>query len=100
MSLLSLALLAFPLPRSLRAAAPTCLSIAPRRPGPPHPHPHPHPNTPLPPPSELCSYLDIDGVRGDITINRAVLAFAALEGRPAVSKEDLERVAPIVLNHR
>ena len=67
---------------------------------PPHPHPHPHPNTPLPPPSELCSYLDIDGVRGDITINRAVLAFAALEGRPAVSKEDLERVAPIVLNHR
>lgn len=50
--------------------------------------------------SELCSFLDIDGVRGDITINKAVQALVAFEGRTAATKEDLERIAPLVLNHR
>ena len=62
----------------------------------------PPPPTPrLPPPrSELCSFLDIDGVRGDITINKAVRAFVAFEGRTRATTEDLERIAPLVLNHR
>lgn len=50
--------------------------------------------------SELCSFLDIDGVRGDITTNKAVRAFCAFEGRTQATKEDLERIAPLVLNHR
>lgn len=50
--------------------------------------------------SELCSFLDIDGVRGDITTNKAVRAFVAFEGRTKATKEDLERIAPLVLNHR
>ncbi|EFN57265.1 hypothetical protein CHLNCDRAFT_143829 [Chlorella variabilis] len=49
---------------------------------------------------KLCSFLDIDGVRGDITINKAVQALVAFEGRTAATKEDLERIAPLVLNHR
>jgi len=54
----------------------------------------------FPPCSELCSFLEIDGVRGDITINKAVRAFVAFEGRNKATKEDLERIAPLVLNHR
>ncbi|KAL4434009.1 hypothetical protein ABPG75_000450 [Micractinium tetrahymenae] len=50
--------------------------------------------------SELCSFLDIDGVRGDIVTNKAVKAFCAYEGRTQATKEDLERIAPLVLNHR
>ncbi|KAI3434724.1 hypothetical protein D9Q98_002785 [Chlorella vulgaris] len=50
--------------------------------------------------SELCSYLDIDGVRGDITTNKGVRAFCAFEGRTTATKADLERIAPLVLNHR
>ncbi|PSC73125.1 magnesium chelatase ATPase subunit I [Micractinium conductrix] len=50
--------------------------------------------------SELCSFLEIDGVRGDITINKAVRAFVAFEGRTQAAEADLERIAPIVLNHR
>jgi hypothetical protein len=60
---------------------------------------------PPPPPehtkrSELCSFLDIDGVRGDIVTNKAVRAFVAYEGRTAATTEDVERIAPLVLNHR
>ena len=50
--------------------------------------------------SELCSFLDIDGARGDITINKAVRALVAYEGRKEAGLEDLERIAPMVLNHR
>lgn len=59
------------------------------------PSPHPHPSC-----SELCSLLNIDGVRGDIVCNRAVKAFVAFEGRTEVTLEDVERIAPLVLNHR
>ncbi|GAB4818168.1 hypothetical protein N2152v2_005214 [Parachlorella kessleri] len=50
--------------------------------------------------SELCSLLNIDGVRGDIVCNRAVMAFVAFEGRTEVTLADVERIAPLVLNHR
>lgn len=50
--------------------------------------------------SELCSNLEIDGVRGDITINKAVRALVAFEGRKEATIEDVERIAPMVLNHR
>eukprot|EP00887_Chlorella_sp_A99_P003549 scaffold7.g3549.t1 len=50
--------------------------------------------------SELCSNLNIDGVRGDIVLNRAAMAYVAFEGRTRVEREDLARVASLVLNHR
>jgi len=50
--------------------------------------------------SELCSFLDIDGVRGDIVTNRTAAAYVAYEGRTAVTMEDVARVAPLALNHR
>ena len=50
--------------------------------------------------SELCSLLDIDGVRGDIVCNRAAAALVALEGRREVTDADVARVAPLCLNHR
>ncbi len=50
--------------------------------------------------SEVCSLLNIDGVRGDIVTNRAVKAFVAFEGRDEVTVQDLERVMPMCINHR
>jgi magnesium chelatase subunit I len=50
--------------------------------------------------SQLCSTLDIDGVRGDIVANRAAAAHAALGGALEVSWADVEAVAPLCLNHR
>ena len=50
--------------------------------------------------SELCSLIDVDGLRGDITINRTVCAYVAYEGRNEVTIQDVQRVAPLVLNHR
>jgi len=50
--------------------------------------------------SEMCSLLGVDGIRGDITTNRAAKALAALEGRPEVSLDDVKRVAGLCLNHR
>lgn len=42
----------------------------------------------------------IDGHRADITMMKAAKANAALEGRRAVTKDDVRRVAPLVLSHR
>ena len=39
-------------------------------------------------------------MRGDIVLNRAAMAYVAFEGRREVTKEDVQRVAPLVLNHR
>ena len=50
--------------------------------------------------SEVCSLIDVDGLRGDIVINRAACAFVAFEGRKEVTVEDVKRVAPLCLNHR
>ena len=50
--------------------------------------------------SEMCSLLGVDGIRGDITTNRAARALAALEGRKEVAMDDVKRVAGLCLNHR
>jgi magnesium chelatase subunit I len=50
--------------------------------------------------SQVCSELDVDGIRGDIVTNRASRALAAFEGREEVSLEDVYRVAPLCLRHR
>ena len=42
----------------------------------------------------------IDGHRADITMMKAAKANAALEGRTAVTKDDIRAVAALVLSHR
>ena len=50
--------------------------------------------------SEVCSLVNIDGLRGDLVINRTAKAYVALEGRDVVTMEDVERVVGLCLNHR
>ncbi|NDJ19177.1 magnesium chelatase ATPase subunit I [Myxacorys almedinensis] len=50
--------------------------------------------------SQVCSELDVDGLRGDIVTNRAAKALAALEGRTEVTVDDIRRIAPLCLRHR
>lgn len=50
--------------------------------------------------SEVCSELDVDGLRGDIVTNRAAKAIAAYEGRTTVTLDDIRRVVTLCLRHR
>ena len=50
--------------------------------------------------SEVCSELNVDGLRGDIVTNRASQALAAFEKREQVTPEDIFRVIPLCLRHR
>jgi magnesium chelatase subunit I len=50
--------------------------------------------------SEVCSELDVDGLRGDIVTNRAAKAIAALEGRKEATIDDIRRVITLCLRHR
>ena len=50
--------------------------------------------------SEVCSELDVDGLRGDIVTNRAAKALAALEGHQDVTVDDIRRVIALCLRHR
>ena len=50
--------------------------------------------------SQVCSELDVDGLRGDIVTNRAAKALAAFEGNTEVSIEDIGRVITMCLRHR
>ena len=50
--------------------------------------------------SQVCSELDVDGLRGDIVSNRAAKALAALEGRTEVTVDDIQRVITLCLRHR
>jgi magnesium chelatase subunit I len=50
--------------------------------------------------SEICSELDVDGLRGDIVTNRAAKALAAFEGRTEVTIDDIRRVIVLSLRHR
>ena len=63
----------------------------------PHPTP-PHPTTP--PVLQICSLLEVDGIRGDMVVNRAAKALVALEDRPEVTLDDVARVIALCLNHR
>lgn len=50
--------------------------------------------------SGLCSELEIDGYRGDITMVRTARAAAALDNRTSVSRDDILLAARFVLPHR
>ena len=50
--------------------------------------------------SEVCSELDVDGLRGDIVTNRAAKALTAFEERKEVEPEDISRVMVLCLRHR
>ena len=50
--------------------------------------------------SEICSELDVDGLRGDIVTNRAAKAIAAFESRTEVTVDDIRRVIVLCLRHR
>lgn len=50
--------------------------------------------------SQICSELNVDGLRGDIVTNRASKALAAFENRKEVSPDDIFRVIPLCLRHR
>lgn len=50
--------------------------------------------------SEVCSQLDVDGLRGDIVTNRAAKAHAAYNGRTKVTIEDISKIITLCLRHR
>ena len=50
--------------------------------------------------SEVCSQLDVDGLRGDIVTNRAAKAHAAYNGRDKVTIEDISKIITLCLRHR
>jgi magnesium chelatase subunit I len=48
----------------------------------------------------LCKVAGADGLRGELTLMRAVRAHAALEGAKSVSQDHIRAMAPLVLRHR
>jgi len=50
--------------------------------------------------SEICSQLDVDGLRGDIVTNRAAKAHAAYHGRNIVTVDDISKIITLCLRHR
>jgi magnesium chelatase subunit I len=50
--------------------------------------------------AEVCSTLDIDGLRGDIVTNRAAKAYTAYSGRTEVTVDDIKKVVCLCLRHR
>ena len=50
--------------------------------------------------SEVCSRLDVDGLRGDIVTNRAARANAAYNNRESVTVEDISKIITLCLRHR
>jgi len=50
--------------------------------------------------SKVCSLLEIDGLRGDIVINRAAKAYAAYNNRNTVTMSDIQKTIILCLRHR
>ena len=50
--------------------------------------------------SEVCSQLDVDGLRGDIVTNRAAKAYAAYNLRDKVTVDDIGKIITLCLRHR
>jgi len=50
--------------------------------------------------SQLCSELNVDGLRGDIVLTRAAKALAVFEKRDKVLINDIIKVAILCLSHR
>lgn len=50
--------------------------------------------------SQICSELNVDGLRGDIVTNRAAKALTSFEDRNQVTPNDIFRVISLCLRHR
>ncbi|MCL2295796.1 MAG: AAA family ATPase [Methanomassiliicoccaceae archaeon] len=50
--------------------------------------------------SHIALYFEMEGHRADITMVRAAMAYAALNGRKKADREDMATVAPMVMSHR
>ena len=50
--------------------------------------------------AKIAIVLGVDGHRGDLTLMKAVRAYAAMEGRAEAAAEDIEKVAHMVFLHR
>ena len=50
--------------------------------------------------SEICSELDVDGLRGDIVVNRSAKALAAYKEKTSVDISDIKEVIKPCLRHR
>ena len=50
--------------------------------------------------SQICSELNVDGLRGDLVTNRAAKALTSFENRTRVTPNDIFRVIPLCLRHR
>ena len=50
--------------------------------------------------SEVCSLLDVDGLRGDIVTNRAAKAYAAFNNCNTVTVDDIKAIITLCLRHR
>lgn len=50
--------------------------------------------------SQVCSELEVEGLRGDIVTTRAAKALTAFEMRSEVTLEDIKRVITLCLRHR
>nr|YP_010207964.1 Mg chelatase subunit e [Pseudo-nitzschia micropora]UBA14977.1 Mg chelatase subunit e [Pseudo-nitzschia micropora] len=50
--------------------------------------------------SEVCSRLDVDGLRGDIVTTRAAQAHAAYDNRDKVTVDDIAKIIVLCLRHR
>jgi magnesium chelatase subunit I len=50
--------------------------------------------------SQVCSELNVDGLRGDIVTNRAARAYCAFDGRTEVTEDDIQKVITLCLRHR
>jgi len=50
--------------------------------------------------SQVCSQLDVDGLRGDIVTNRAAKAYAAYNGKSKVTEKDIAKIITLCLRHR
>jgi magnesium chelatase subunit I len=44
--------------------------------------------------------LKVDGLRGDIVVNRAAKAYAAYNGSTSVTQEDIKAIIVLCLRHR
>jgi magnesium chelatase subunit I len=58
------------------------------------------PNTVLYDCATLCLAVGSDGLRGELTLLKAARALAAIDAAPAVARDHLRQVAPMVLAHR
>jgi magnesium chelatase subunit I len=50
--------------------------------------------------SEVCSQLDVDGLRGDIVTNRAVRLMLPIMAKLKVTTDDISKIITLCLRHR